>query len=171
MTRYPLAWPTGWRRTPASIRGRAYFTKERNQVTITEGIRRVREELRGLGIITSDDLIISTNLELRNDGLPRGGHVREPHDPGAAVYWKKTKELQHKVMAVDRYERVADNLAAIAASLKALRTVERHGGAMILERAFTGFDALPSPNDWRHVLGFDETPTLLQAKARFVDLA
>jgi hypothetical protein len=37
-----------------------------------------------------------------------------------------------------------------------MRAIERHGGAMILERAFTGFTALPMPNTWRAVLGFEE---------------
>jgi predicted metal-dependent phosphoesterase TrpH len=40
---------------------------------------------------------------------------------------------------------VADNLAAVAATLEAMRAIERHGGAAILERAFTGFIALPAP--------------------------
>lgn len=52
-----------------------------------------------------------------------------------------------------------------------MRAIERHGGAMILERAFSGFDQLPSPNDWRHVLGFEQTPTLALAKARYLELA
>jgi len=56
-------------------------------------------------------------------------------------------------MAIDRYDRVADNLAAIAATLEALRGIERHGGGMILDRAFTGFKALPAPEQWFQVLG------------------
>ena len=59
--------------------------------------------------------------------------------------------------AVDRYLKVADNLAAIAATLDAMRAIERHGGAAILDRAFTGFAALPAPTvgqrDWWTVLG------------------
>jgi hypothetical protein len=74
-------------------------------------------------------------------------------------------------MAVDQYTQVADNLAAIAATLEAMRAIERHGGAMILERAFLGFTALPSPNDWRHVLGFEHTPTLPEARDRYRKLA
>jgi hypothetical protein len=52
---------------------------------------------------------------------------------------------------------VADNLAAIAATLEAMRSIERHGGAMVLERAFSGFLALPAPSakrHWREVMGF-----------------
>jgi hypothetical protein len=58
-------------------------------------------------------------------------------------------------MAIDIYENVADNLAAIAATLEAMRAIERHGGAEILERTFTGFAALPekASQPWREVLG------------------
>jgi hypothetical protein len=48
--------------------------------------------------------------------------------------------------------RAADNLAAIAATLEAMRAIDRHGGATILNRAFTGFTALPPPADcWKEL--------------------
>lgn len=150
---YPLQWPAGWPR--AKSRKRAKFgTGERvysqnggswisrKNLTIAEATQRVMTELRALGVHDGNS-IISTNLELRNDGLPRSGQ-REPADPGVAVYWRRSDEPQ-KVMAIDLYDRVADNLAAVAATLNAMRAIERHGGAQILERAFTGFDALPAP--------------------------
>ena len=93
------------------------------------------------------------------------------HDPGVACYWKKGKDLSHKVMAIDNYQKVEDNLAAVAATLEAMRAIERHGGAVILERAFTGFQALPSPNDWRHIMGFEHTPAWDLVKARYKVLA
>jgi hypothetical protein len=160
---YPLQWPAGWPR--AKSRKRAKFgTGERvylqsggswlskRNVTIAEATRRVMTELRALGVRDGSS-IVSTNLELRNDGLPRSGQ-REPDDPGVAVYWQRRGEPQ-KVMAIDLYDRVADNLAAVAATLSAMRSIERHGGAQILERAFTGFDALPAPAaepHWSEVL-------------------
>lgn len=101
------------------------------------------------------DLIISSNLAVRLDGLPRSGQS-EPADPGVAVYWLRPGESQ-RCMAIDLYDRVADNLAAIAATLEALRAIERHGGAQILDRAFTGFTALSGPvvgaRPWREILG------------------
>ena len=57
-------------------------------------------------------------------------------------------------MAIDRYHRVADNLAAIAATIEAMRAIERHGGAEILNRAFTGFTAIEDQSKpWHMVLG------------------
>lgn len=138
----PLTWPAGWGRTPKDKRRRAKFNVDRRELSVINGTDRVLAELRALGV-ASGGFIVSTNLLLRRDGLHRSDQ-REPIDPGAAVYW----EIQGKpssVMAIDHYDRVADNLGAIAATLEALRAVSRHGGGAILERAFTGFTALPPP--------------------------
>lgn len=170
MTRYPLAWPDGWRRTPGVTRRSAQFhgtervyattpggsswTRKRD-LTISESTTRVLAALRRFGVLEGD-AIISTNLVLRLDGLPRSDQ-RAPADPGVAVYWQRPEDKQMKCIAVDQYDRVADNLAAIAATLEAMRAIERHGGAQILNRAFKGFDALPAPGQtfargWREVL-------------------
>lgn len=167
---HPLSWPTGWKR--AAYREDARFGKasKRTQsstgayswtpgrdLTIHEGLQRVLAELQRMGM-SRDDVVISTNLVLRLDGMPRSDQ-RAPSDPGVAVYWEDGKG-GHKVMAIDRYHRVADNLAAVAATLDAMRAIERHGGAMVLERAFTGFTALPVPSaarHWRDVLGVPGT--------------
>lgn len=118
------------------------------------------------------NVIISTNVELRLDGLPRSD--REPSDPGVAVYWKqKPNDPNMRCMAIDRYSRVADNLAAVAATLDAMRAIERHGGAEILNRAFLGFAALPekASQPWREVLGVTlAAPTLQHVEDRFRSL-
>lgn len=162
---YPLQWPAGWGRTPDDSRGRARFGKASRAragggwdigrpLTIFEATQRVREQLSMMGI-DPEDIVISTMLALRLDGLPRSNQA-EPSDPGAAVYWtdRYTRGNPPRCMAIDRYDRVADNLAAIAATLEAMRAIERHGGASILERAFSGFTALPAPagESWRDVL-------------------
>lgn len=169
ITAYPLAWPTGWKRTHPSQREHAKFNKKvklhgsnwamAEDLTIAEGTARVLAELQRMGL-QRDDVVISTNLVLRLDGLPRSDQ-KAPEDPGVAVYWDDYGS--HKVMAIDRYHRVADNLAAVAATLDAMRAIERHGGAAILDRAFTGFMALPAPpkepaaRHWRDVLGVPNT--------------
>ncbi|MFA5916263.1 MAG: hypothetical protein WC830_22165 [Burkholderiales bacterium] len=170
MTRYPLAWPPGWQRTSAARRDRARFSKgerqysstpggaswtRKRELTISDGTKRVLDALRILGV-ADGDAIISTNLQVRLDGLPRSGQSA-PEDPGVAVYWQRAGDREQKCMAIDRYDRVADNLAAVAATLEAMRAIERHGGAQILDRAFTGFTALPAPGQtsarsWRDVL-------------------
>lgn len=74
-------------------------------------------------------------------------------------------------MAIDRYTKVADNLAAIAATLEAFRAIERHGGAEIIERAFLGFTALPAPKPWREVLNMVGSSNLALAKKHYQELA
>lgn len=156
---YPLQWPEGWPRTSYYSRIPGRFSTRRNSrtmaqdLTVADGVERVLDELGRFGI-GREDIVISTNLKTRLDGLPRSDQ-KAPDDPGAAVYWE-TRKGHRKVMAVDQYLKVADNLAAIAATLDAMRAIERHGGAQILDRAFTGFTALPAPGSqrhWREVLG------------------
>lgn len=174
ITAYPLAWPPGWKRTQARTRAKfsvgktgmrtvwrngvqsqEYGSIGKGSVTIGEGTRRVMDELDRMGV-ADWDIVISTNLVLRNDGLPRSNQA-EPHDPGVAVYWTPRGQKQQRCMAIDRYDRVADNLAAIAATLDAMRAIERHGGAVIMDRAFAGFTALPAPEQPFQVLGVSAT--------------
>lgn len=157
---YPLTWPDGWKRE--TFRVRAKFGKDvkqygadgqsswtrKTELSIGDGTQRVLKVLAQMGYNTS--VVISSNLELRNDGLPRSNQ-RAPADPGVAVYWGRGNKA--RCLAVDRYDRIADNLAAIAATLEAMRAIERHGGAAILDRAFTGFTALPAPEQPFQVLG------------------
>lgn len=159
---YPLQWPAGWPRTPVSAQRYSNFGSKKGSagrvtdITVAEATQRVLTELARMGI-DRGDVVISTNLTLRLDGLPRSGQAA-PRDAGAAVYWQ-TRKGERRVMAIDQYYKVEENLAAIAATLDAMRAIERHGGAQILDRAFTGFTALPAPTarrNWREV--FDFTP-------------
>jgi hypothetical protein len=175
---FPLQWPTGWKRTHAHHRRAGRFGRARKQrsdgnwdasrpVTLAEAVERVFEELRRIGV-DQQDVVVSTNVRTRLDGLPRSGE-REPDDPGCAVYWQEVLGAR-RVMAIDQYDRVADNLAAVAATLEAMRAIERHGGAAILERAFTGFVALPAPGatrEWWEVLGVSRTATLEEARIAY----
>jgi hypothetical protein len=165
ITASPLCWPPGRPRTPASERQHGKFGRRgssgwgRVELTLAQARDRVLEQInlftRAGQQWRTDNVIISSDLKLRNDGLPRSGQ-KQPDDPGIAVYF----ELDGKSRCIpcDNYLRIEDNLAAVAATLEALRTLERHGSAMF-EAAFTGFTALPSPDQvvsrtWRDVLGY-----------------
>lgn len=168
MTAYPLSWPAGWKRTASHARKPGPFRNDKRigkELTVADAVDRVLLELGRMGIHDWMAPIISTNVEPTLSGRPRSNQG-QPQDPGVAVYWRKNSKEIHKVMAVDRYTRVEQNLAAIAATLDAMRAIERHGGAVILERAFSGFVSLPAPNTWRSVMGYDEltTPTLVMVK-------
>lgn len=170
ISRYPLQWPTGWKRIPDSQRTHGHFnTKERaagaswsssKAITMYQAIERLREELVRMGIVP-DDVVISTNVPTRLDGFPRSD-ARAPQDPGAAVYWRDFGK--DRCMAIDRYTKVEQNVAALAATIEAMRAIERHGGAAILDRAFTGFLQLSAPivagmkRPWQDVLGTMDAP-------------
>lgn len=152
LSTYPLCWPEGWRRKKSYERDYGKFKVGREKITVAAAVSRIRDELRLFGI-HQDDILISSNVRTRLDGYPRSGEP-EPADPGVAVYWE-TRDGNRRCMAIDRYNRVAQNMAAIAATLDAMRAIDRHGGAEILDRAFTGFTALPHLEQWWQVLGFE----------------
>lgn len=172
---FPLDWPVGWRRTNNGSRKTGRFSKGERKysndgqrswrsnrpVTVSDSVGRILESLEKMGA-SRDDVVISTNVRTRLDGLPRSNE-KEPSDPGAAVYWRKDYKAAMRCMAIDVYENVADNLAAIAATLEAMRAIERHGGAEILERTFTGFAALPetASSPWREVLFEGNEPRVM----------
>lgn len=181
---YPCQWPEGWKRTPTANRRDGRFGKAREkvgsdkwlpfrEVTMADAVGRVLTELERMAVLR-DDVVISTNVRTRLDGFPRGDQAK-PADPGAAVYWQESTG-DRRVMAIDQYTRVEDNIAAIAATLEAMRAIERHGGATILARAFTGFVALPAPGEtvkreWWEALGVPRDATREAVKAAYRALA
>jgi hypothetical protein len=81
------------------------------------------------------------------------------------------RKNQDYVLACDRFTRLPDNIAAIAAHIEAMRTMERYGVGT-LEQAFAGYAALPPAADaWWLVLNLPQSSTLDQVDARFRELA
>lgn len=164
---YPLQWPVGWNRIPEEMRTRARFSKKDHRgwggksLSVSDALDRVMTVLERMGVDSHNDVVINSDLMLRLDGFPRSGQA-EPEDPGICVYWLEASG-ERRCMAIDRYDRVADNIAACAATLEAMRAIERHGGAEILNRAFTGFTALPdlSEEPWWSVLGYSSADDAL----------
>lgn len=176
VTAFPLAWPHWVKRcasrqrakfaTKRDVRSQSsgYSWKESVQLTVADARRRLQGELDRLG---ARNAVLSTNVELRLDGQPRSDR-REPDDPGAAVYFTlKGKQL---CMPCDKWDRVADNIAAIAAHIDAVRRIERYG-VQSVEEAFAGFVALPPPLSWRQILGVDEKAGIETVEATFRRLA
>lgn len=146
VTAYPLQWPAGRRRT--TYRRTARFGAKHGMT-----LGRARDEIfHQIRLLGGRLPILSSNLELRGDGLPYANQ-RQPEDPGVAVYFTY-KEKQH-CFASDCWSKVEDNVYAIAKTIDALRGIERWGTGDMLERAFVGFQALPhmEAEQWFQVLG------------------
>lgn len=159
-TAYPLAWPPGRPRTPQHQRQASRF-----RVTFAKARDGLTEELDRLGARYP---VLSTNVELRIDGLPRANAPR-PIDCGVAVYFAlKDKRL---CMACDRWNDTADNIHAIAKTIEAMRGISRWGSGDMLAQAFSGFAAIERPRTWREVLGLGPAAGLADAEAAFRRLA
>jgi hypothetical protein len=137
---YPLTWPPG--RPRAKFRETARF-----QTALGAAVDNVRREVDLLGGV---NLVISTNLPLRRDGFPstRGGFIS---DVGVAVYFALKKRPM--CFACDRWCGVEDNMQSIALTIGALRGIRRWGTGEMVEQAFTGFTALPAPEQPWQILG------------------
>lgn len=181
--RFPLAWPVGRPRKRPAQRRDAQFSKvrqtynsdgsrgdiARERLTIADALKRLQNELDRLGARLP---VISSNLELRLDGLPRSGQP-QPDDPGVAVYFRLPDSGKPLCLPCDTYTKVQDNIAAIAKHIEATRAIERYGVATIAEQ-FAGFQALPAPGSsppWWIVLQVKQTATRDEIEAAYRKLA
>lgn len=147
---YPLHWPVGWPRTEKRNRARAHFSVQR-----VRPFSIIRDELLNeLKLLGADreTVIISSNIPLRLDGIPRAGQ-RAPDDVGVAVYFELNG--QSKCFPCDKWDRVEDNLRAISLTINALRGLDRWGSKHMADAAFQGFDALPAQSEHGWWVTFD----------------
>lgn len=159
-TAYPLSWPPGRPRTPAHQRQPSKFRTE-----FTKSRQFLVWEVERLG---ARHPVLSTNIELRMDGLPRANAPR-PSDPGVALYFElKGRPL---CMACDRWATAGDNIHAIAKTIEAMRGIARWGSGDMLQQAFSGFAAIAAPKTWREKLGLGAGDGLDAAEAAFRRLA
>ena len=158
---YPLSWPVTQQRTRSRTRSSFAAT------SVSRELRNLFAELGRLGC-GDWNVIVSSNVELRRDGLPYSNR-RPPDDPGVAVYFKVGGEP--RVLACDRWDLVEHNLRAIVKHIEAMRGMERWGVGT-RDQAFAGYKALPAPGAgrmWFEVLGFSSEANvdLDTARARY----
>lgn len=151
MEAYPLTWPIGYQRTTNRIGSPFKQSMEKAQQFL-------RLEIERMG---AKELIVSSNIPVRKDGMFFTDWMnRRIDDPGVAIYFKyRGKEVS---MCCDQYARVWENVYALGKAIEALRGLERWGVSDFLNRAFTGFTALPPSivpevNIW-HVIGLTSKP-------------
>lgn len=124
MEAYPLQWPVGWSRTLSPKRSR--FGSYNKKPTIYQGTEKLLDALRKF-IGPNKEVIISTNLRLKNDGLPYSNQ-KDPSDSGVAVYFKMANDNGDfnipMVIACDSYDKIGCNIYACALTIEALRGIE-----------------------------------------------
>ncbi len=128
---YPLHWPQGYPVTKYKLRSRfrgGSFAASRDGLA---------GEIKRLG---GTQLIISTNIPLKKDGMPYGTYT-QPTESGVAVYFMyKGNQVS---LACDKWNYVADNMKALQKTVEAMRGLDRWGASQIMDRLFIGFKALP----------------------------
>lgn len=169
---FPLQWPEGWPRTPTDRRERGWQFKKQGTngwrdklVSFADARDRLYEELRRLGAKLP---IVSTNHPTDRYGIPTESKKRVP-DEGVAVYFKL--HGGQMVMACDRFDNAAANMRSLGLAIEAMRQLERHGGGTMIERAFTGFVALPAPKSPHEILGVRPDATATEIDAAFREKA
>jgi hypothetical protein len=163
-TAYPLLWPIGWKRTQ-----NPEFSKFKAGSPYQESL----DINRQLELMGATDIVISSNMQYRADGLPyaRQGYIS---DTGVAVYFKV--DGREQCIPCDKWVKLEDNLRAIAKTIEALRGIDRWGAKEMVDAAFRGFTAIPASTgeqhySWWEILGVDKNATKEQIKAAFKELS
>lgn len=165
---YPLQWPIGRGRTPS-------YRRKGDPFHMPGG--KIRHDLaRELSLMGAADFVVSSDLMVRQDGLPYAGQ-KAPEDPGIALYFnRKGKQI---CISCDQYASIEANLRAIGKTIEAIRGIERWGTEEMMDAAFTGFAALPesiTPNQhtarpWYEVLEVQPTASPEVIRAAYKRLA
>lgn len=161
-TAFPLTWPPNWPRTVTP--GASQF-----KTSLEGAINNVEKSIAAFARDSSkkvENVIVSTNFAMMD---------RRPKDSGVAVYFRW--DGIDTCIAVDRYQKIEDNLQAVHHVLEAERVKLRHGGLNLVRAAFRGYAALPPPAavmNWR--VAFDFSPdnlalTLEMVQKRYKALA
>jgi hypothetical protein len=157
---YPLRWPEGWPRTkwPRRSRYDLSFARARDEI-----VRQVR-------LAKGRETIITTNVPLRRDGLPLA-NMSEPKDSGVAVYWDD-KDRKPRVIAIDAWATVRENMRAVAMAVESLRAFDRTGAKAVIDRVYDGFARLPEQTaDCWSILGLQRGATRDAISERYRALA
>lgn len=127
---FPLAWPDGVPRSAARVRCGL-------RSTLSLAVAELADALRLLAVdpgVPVEDVVISSNVALA---------VRRPADPGVAVWfgWDGAR----RCIAVDRYDRVEENVRGAFEILEARRRELAHAGLAAVRASMAGFSVPPPP--------------------------
>ncbi len=178
ITRNPLCWPNNVPRHPPHRLMMPRFELR----SLDQAARMVIHEINRLNQRhwrhNDESVIISSNVRLRQDGLPYSND-KEPFDVGVAVYFKLRFDRNGKwyerpcVLSCDKWCRVGYNLTAIAKDIDAQRARDRWGATNI-EQAFRGYLAIPEQcggQAWWDMFSLPSTATKDDIISKFRQLA
>lgn len=139
---FPLSFPPGWKRTPLCSKKNARFGTS---------FARARDSLMNeLKLLGGTNIVLSSNIPLRRDGLPYG-NTGQPADTGVAVYF--TRKGKQQCVPCDKWRRVEDNVHAINLTIGALRGLDRWGANEMVDAAFMGFQQLEDKSHTSYFAG------------------
>lgn len=150
-TAYPLCWPAGWPTTQ-------YRETSRFNTDLSKALNKLKHEIVLMG---GKDVVLSSNYTLG---------ASNPKEPGVVAYF--TWQGLQMAIPCDRWNKIHDNVQAIALTVEAMRGMERWGAKHMIKAMFTGFKALPSSEKaWWVVLHVPHNAHPDIVKASYRDLA
>lgn len=145
----PLRWPAGYDRTRRDQRLPASHFR-------VSGGTAVDDFVSELSKLRATNIVVTSEMPRRQDGLPYASNDLRTDDPGVAVYCRRRD--QDLVFACDRYASPLGNMRGLTLAFEAMRAIERHGSKQLADKALGGFAALPAQagqtvTHWSIVLG------------------
>ena len=159
---YPLHWTPSW---PCTSRPQRSAFGKHSYHKATQYL------LKQLELLGAKQVVVSTNLQLRLDGLPYSTQP-VPADCGVAVYFHLENTPQ--CFPCDKWDKTEHNLYAIAKTIEALRGIQRWGSREMVAASFRGFNALPETieeTQSESIQWFADCTTISDAKRLFRSLA
>jgi hypothetical protein len=181
---YPLTWPPGRPRTPAHQRARAKFHAqtrenvggwnrvERKPISLAVAVDELMGELRRLGIgHDGANVVLSTNLRLRRDGLPYSDQ-RSPTTPAPPCTSARTTGSFVSRATGGTGSRTTSSPWPRRSRRSA--GIDRWGTGDMVQAAFTGFQAIaaaPARRAWWVVFGVEAHTPTADVEERYRELA
>lgn len=130
----PLQWVSHIKR--AQVRVKSKFKAH----TVSKSCGLIK---RQIGLMGGRDCIVTSNIPTNTIGFSSVNLYGNSLDTGVSIFFKLNN--MQKVIQVDKYNDFNSNLYALAKSVEAMRNLDRWGGVQVMDGMFTGFAALPSP--------------------------
>lgn len=124
-----------------------------------------------IGLMKGTDCIITSNIPTKTTGFASVKLYGNSQDTGVSIFFKLNGV--QKVIQVDKYDDSNSNLYALAKSVEAMRNLERWGGVQVMGGMFTGFAALPAPDQVTAstmTFYFEGFTTKAAARPQYLDL-